>query len=141
MSREFVFLCTIQGPLFVFAAMSRSLTLSAYIIHWRPLMFSRTVSQSNRRKRFHRALQHLETLESRTLLSITASPPYSVPGVDATWESYDAAGHLWVYDSAFGRIVDTSGSININIASISANGFAMGTGHIYVSDARGGIDD
>jgi len=82
----------------------------------------------------------METLESRTLLSITPSAPFSIAGVSATWESYDATGHLWVYDTA-GHIVDTSGTININIASVNANGFAMGTGHIFVSDARGGIDD
>jgi streptogramin lyase len=127
-----------------------------------------TPSRRTLRSRYRRVLKHLESLESRTLLSVNITT-YNIPSVAPAAAVYDPSGNLWVFDTNYSVVVDPSDPtlnyfggalerfpngnlsaapdmiVRMDPALYQPMYFAAGSnGHVYCTDFTGGyayVDD
>lgn len=109
----------------------------------------RRSSAAKRPARSRIARRLCESLEPRTLLSVTTTP-FSVTGNDPEFVTYDSSGNLWTVEtnSNGATLLDEYNNSNSLVTSIDisntsplAVAYSPTNNHIYIADLNYGIDD
>ena len=114
-----------------------------------------SVGRPSRRRRYQRAMRHVELLEPRTLMSATATLTQLPDNFAAFQGVYDSNDNLWFINYggteetvgvnlvrvADGAIQETYAVPDVNGGISPSSLLNGGNGHLYITDFNGAIDD